>query len=97
MICETFEQELREAGKLYPERELKENNFAGFREQLNIYRDRVRDITKRFKAALLEHASLTNHPKAEKLVELAWDYGHDSGLADVELYFDQLSELFKEE
>lgn len=35
------------------------------------------------------------NPKADKLWELAWDYGHSSGPQEVESYYIELVELIK--
>ena len=37
------------------------------------------------------------HPKAKRLYELAWDYGHGSGFSEVEFYYSELVDLIKEE
>ena len=34
-----------------------------------------------------------NHPKFESAWRIAWDYGHASGLSEVELHFREISEL----
>jgi hypothetical protein len=49
-----------------------------------------------FKADLFEEHSVTGHPKAEKAFQLAWRYGHSSGLGEIANYFDDLVELIKD-
>ncbi len=34
-----------------------------------------------------------NHPKFEKVWDMAWDQGHASGISEVEIYFRDLAEL----
>lgn len=44
----------------------------------------------RFQVDALADVGLTHHPKAKKAFELAWSYGHASGLREV---YDHLVEL----
>lgn len=37
-----------------------------------------------------------NHPKVEKLKELAWDYGHSEGFSNVFYHLSNISELITE-
>lgn len=41
----------------------------------------------------IKHAIPHMHEKAQRLFELAWEYGHSSGESDVESYYDELVEL----
>ena len=47
----------------------------------------------RHKAKLESEYGLVGHPKADKLYELAWGYGHSSGYTEVEYYYSELVEL----
>lgn len=46
-----------------------------------------------FKEDAIAEVGLLGHPKAEKTFELAWTYGHESGLHEVWAYLKQLTEL----
>lgn len=47
------------------------------------------------KALLAADEGLTDHPKLDKLYQLAWDHGHASGWGEVESYFHEFAELLK--
>lgn len=47
------------------------------------------------KAKLAEEYGVVGHPKLNALYQLAWDHGHSSGFAEVEIYFGQFVELIK--
>ena len=47
------------------------------------------------KKELEEKEGLQNHPKADLLYSLAWEYGHYCGYEEVELYYHRLVELLK--
>lgn len=50
-----------------------------------------------FRAAIKEHLELkygvVGHPKAGRLFELAWEYGHAAGVHEVESYYEELKDL----
>lgn len=48
-----------------------------------------------FKNDLFEELNITNHPKREKLFELAWEHGHGAGLDDVVSYAEDFVELIR--
>lgn len=43
----------------------------------------------------IKHAVPNNHPKAARLFELAWQYGHSAGHCDSEAYYGEMVELVK--
>lgn len=45
------------------------------------------------KQKLLKKYNLERDEKFEKCFHLAWEYGHSSGLSEVEIYFNDLVEL----
>jgi hypothetical protein len=47
------------------------------------------------RARMEEKHGLAGHPKAKRLYELAWDYGHASGYSEIELYYEDLADLLK--
>jgi hypothetical protein len=46
-----------------------------------------------FKRDLLADLGIADHPKADRLFELAWDYGHASGYSEVYNYALELVDL----
>ena len=48
-----------------------------------------------FRADILEDLGLTAHPQGKVLVDLAWDYGHSSGLAEVYNYAEEMAVLLR--
>jgi hypothetical protein len=65
------------------------------REQLNKRRAEEARLNSLFKADLENQHGVAGHPKADRLFELAWDYGHSSGYNEVAYYYDDLAELIK--
>lgn len=45
------------------------------------------------KANLERKYDLTEHPKRDKLYELAWEHGHSSGFTEVENYYGDFAQL----
>lgn len=45
------------------------------------------------KERLLKETGLANHPKADRLWDLAWDRGHSAGFYEVEAEFRELATL----
>ena len=52
-------------------------------------------LVEQFRKDLAVEYGLVGHPKEEKLYAKAWEFGHSSGLYDVAVYYDELSELVK--
>ena len=50
-----------------------------------------------FKAWLLEHFGLTNHPKADLFWRIAYESGHSGGNQDIFIYAQDLYELISDE
>ena len=59
----------------------------------DIYRAETNRLESQFKADLEAEYQFVNHPKANKLFELAWNYGHSYSYSEVAMYYDELSEL----
>lgn len=49
-----------------------------------------------FQEDALEHAGLTNHPKANKVWSMAWDHGHSAGWSEILYWVVELSTLVKD-
>lgn len=47
------------------------------------------------KARLETKHGLAGHPKAQVLFHLSWEHGHSAGENEVEIYYDEFSELLK--
>lgn len=70
--------------------------MAEFRERLKLYRESVHKVELRFRADLLEALGIQNHPKANKLYDMAWEEGHSEGYRCVADVAEELAELIKE-
>lgn len=49
-----------------------------------------------FKTELFAEYGMTNHPKAEKCYNLAWENGHAHGFSEVAVHFAEYAELVKD-
>lgn len=56
---------------------------------------RRHDEYQEIKVRLLEKHGLTDHPKADKLFEMAWEHGHSAGEHEVDYWVQDLAELVK--
>lgn len=81
-----------ENDKPYPHADLAPEHRKTMRKA---YNDRQAEIQAEFRADLEDEYETAGHPKADKLWELAWDYGHSSGLREVELHYAEFAELVK--
>ena len=78
---------------IYEEFEKKYKEIPYVREKREEYRINCNELNMEFKAALEKEYGIVNHPKADKLWEIAWDEGHSSGYSDVEIYYERFLEL----
>lgn len=51
------------------------------------------NLMAKFKSDLKEEFGVTDHPKADAVYKLAYDYGHGSGLGQIYDYFSDLVDL----
>lgn len=70
-----------------------ETNIPYEKEYLKEYREDQRKRNEQFKKDLLTALGITDHPKAERLFEIAWDHCHSNGLTEILYYAAELSEL----
>ena len=71
-------------------KELKEE----YKKAINEYWKKCDEIEEQFKKDALSYVGIdVNHPKAEKLFQIAWNEKHSSGLRDVVLFMEELSDL----
>jgi len=50
---------------------------------------------RQFKTDALAFVGLTNHPKAEKAFEIAWEHGHAEGYGNVLCWLEELADLLE--
>jgi hypothetical protein len=60
------------------------------------YREEQYKIDNEFKLALFKEYGVEDHPKREKVFDMAWQNGHASGYGDVEYHFSEYVELIKD-
>ena len=57
---------------------------------------KTEDVVKsEFKGRLAKENGVENHPKLDRLFEIAWDFGHNSGFNEVDIYFSEMVDLIK--
>lgn len=76
----------------YPRHDLPKEEHATMRKA---YRDRDKELKAKFRDDIEAEYDMTGHPKADKLWELAWEYGHSAGYSEVAIYYAELVELAK--
>jgi hypothetical protein len=59
------------------------------------YQEERLRLEKEFREDLIAKYKMTNHPKANKLFDKAWDFGCSLGYDAIEDYFQDLVELFQ--
>lgn len=71
--------------------------YNEYREKKNaegrIITQRMHEAQNRFQADALRELGLTDHPKAGKLYQMAWEHGHASGLSEVWYWLNELKDL----
>ena len=63
------------------------------RGQLKLWQEEEARLVAIFKADALREQGLHEHIRGEKAFQLAWSYGHASGLSEVYSYLEDLSSL----
>lgn len=66
---------------------------AAYDEAVVDYHYAMKEIEKQFKLDLEKEYSLTGHPKADKVFDMAWEDGHSSGYGSVESYYERYADL----
>ena len=79
-----------EAGRLEVERQRIQT------EERRLAREAETKKRTEFKKELLEKYDLTDHPKADQLYNLAWEFGHSSGYENVRYFFGEMADLLKD-
>lgn len=69
------------------------------RQKANEIRQRNRENDAKARADLRKMLSelyeLSDHPKEQKLWDMAWEYGHSNGFSEVVLRYDEMASLMK--
>lgn len=92
MIYEEYEHSWKRLP--YPDRKLLDKEaFSSARKD---YKNSEQVVNDAFRFGLAKEYGLINHPKEQKVWELAWSEGHSSGYYSVEQYYDQFSELVRD-
>jgi len=78
-----------------PVKELFEKRLEQVKKIRIEYWKQCNDIDAQFKKDLIEYYEITDHPKADRAFEIAWEYGHSDGCYNVALVMDDLVELMK--
>lgn len=73
--------------------EMYDAHLKEYREQLNHYNARTRQLEDVFKADLEAEFGMVGHVKADLLYSKAWQMGHAHGLREVANYYSDLVEL----
>ena len=70
---------------------------VSYNAHLNHYYEEQDKLKNQFREDLIAEYHMTNHPKANKIFDKAWELGHSKGHEEVEYYFCDFVELFKSE
>lgn len=65
------------------------------RGEMKRYREEEEKIRNRFEKDLEKEFQVEDNPKKGLLWDLAWDYGHSSGLSTIFCYYNELVELIR--
>ncbi len=71
-------------------------NEESYKEQRTKWNVENARLHTEFKEDIFGEFGVQNHPKRERVFELAWDRGHSSGFSEVYLVFEELVELIKD-
>ena len=66
---------------------------AAHKEQAKQHRVKCNEVEQQFRAAALAYLDLSNHPKADKLYEIAYKEGHSGGFNDIAAALERMAEL----
>lgn len=67
-----------------------------YKAERKIYNNEDARIYNEFRAEVLEENGLTNHPKADKVMSMAWEDGHSSGYEEVANYVEKYADLVRD-
>lgn len=72
-----------------------ENEMDVYREKRKLYNEKKAELHQEFITDLFEEFGVTNHPKAHKVFNIAWDLGHANGYREVSYYFEKLVDIIQ--
>lgn len=75
--------------------ELHDIHMKEYREAVNHYNSRTRQLEDVFRADLEAEFDMVGHDKADLLYSKAWQMGHSGGMQEVANYYSDLVELVK--
>jgi hypothetical protein len=64
-----------------------------YKDYIDLKRLEQKRRTQLFKDDLKDYVGVKDNPKADRMIDLAWDYGHSAGLLEVVNYALELSEI----
>jgi len=82
-----------------PKNCVEEKSFdeVSFNAHMKHYHEETKRLQDEFRKDLIDEYEMTHHPKANQLFNKAWDLGCSGGLEEVDYYFRDLIELFKDD
>jgi hypothetical protein len=89
-----FEEDFQPPKRCVEEKVLDEVSYNA---HLNHYYEEQDKLKNQFREDLIAEYHMTNHPKANKIFDKAWELGYSKGHEEVEYYFQDFVELFKPE
>jgi hypothetical protein len=89
-----FDEDFQPPKRCVEEKVLDEVSYNA---HLNHYYEEQEKLKNQFREDLIAEYHMTNHPKANKIFDKAWELGHSKGHEEVEYYFQDLTELFRED
>jgi hypothetical protein len=68
---------------------------VSYNAHLKHYHEENKRLQDEFRRDLIEEYGMTDHPKADKIFNKAWDMGSSLGYQSIQEYFEDFVELFK--
>ena len=92
----TWEKDKAELKEEYPNALIQEIlDEDAYKAQRKKYTDEEFNLQLQFQNDLFEEYGVSDNPKRFKCFQLAWEYGHSSGLEEVDGYFGDFVELIR--
>jgi hypothetical protein len=73
-----------------------QKELDALKQQEQDYKQERINLQNQWQQDMYELYGVTDNPKVDKAFSIAWDYGHSSGLREVENYFSEIVELIKD-
>jgi hypothetical protein len=91
-IKRQFDEDFEPPKRCVEEKVLDEVSYSAHMDHYYEEQDKLKN---QFREDLIAEYHMTNHPKANKIFDKAWELGHSKGHEEVEYYFQDLTELFQ--